>query len=69
MPSSRSGELRWKKLRACDWINCPKLMTRRNIAAAPGIATAIRSSHALAEASRWLIGQMPQVRAVSDGIS
>ena len=27
------------------------------------------ASQALAEASRWLIGQMPQMRAVIDGIS
>ena len=27
------------------------------------------SSQALAEASRWLTGQMPQMRAVMDGIS
>ena len=27
------------------------------------------ASQALAEASRWLTGQMPQMRAVMDGIS
>ena len=31
--------------------------------------TAMMASQALAEASRWLTGQMPQMRAVMDGIS
>ncbi len=31
--------------------------------------TLMMASQALAEASRWLIGQMPQMRAVIDGIS
>ena len=31
--------------------------------------TPMIASHALAEVSRWLIGQMPQMRAVIDGIS
>src|SRR5208337_603690 len=31
--------------------------------------TANSASHALAEAVRWLTGQMPQVRAISEGIS
>ena len=31
--------------------------------------TAMMASQALAEASRWLTGQMPQMRAVIDGIS
>jgi hypothetical protein len=31
--------------------------------------TAMMASQALDEASRWLTGQMPQMRAVIDGIS
>jgi hypothetical protein len=38
---------------------------RRCSTAAGGIATAWIASVAFAEASRWLTGQMPQVRAVS----
>ena len=34
-----------------------------------GGVTAMMASQALAEASRWLTGQMPQMRAVMDGIS
>ena len=39
------------------------------MAAVSGIGTARMASQALAEASRWLTGQMPQMRAISDGIS
>ena len=34
-----------------------------------GMRTAMIASQAFAEASRWLTGQMPQIRAVIDGIS
>jgi hypothetical protein len=34
-----------------------------------GMRTAMISSQALAEARRWLTGQMPQTRAMSEGIS
>ena len=69
MPSSRSGEERWKKLSACDCTNCPQCSSSRSIAAAAGISTAMIASHAFTEASRWLTGQMPQMRAVMPGIS
>ncbi len=39
------------------------------MAAVSGIFTARMASHALAEATRWLTGQMPQIRAISAGIS
>ncbi len=42
-------------------------MMRRSFSAVGGIRTASSSSHALAEAMRWLTGQMPQMRAISDG--
>ncbi len=35
----------------------------------PGICTAMMASQALTDASRWLTGQMPQMRAVIEGIS
>ena len=69
MPSSRSGEDRWKKLSACDCTICARFMMRRRRAAVGGMRTARMASQALAEAIRWLTGQMPQMRAMSDGIS
>ena len=69
MPRSRSGAERWKNDRACDCTNCAQWMSSRRLAAAAGMRTAMISSHALDEASRWLTGQMPQMRAVIDGIS
>ena len=69
MPSSRSGAERWKKLSACDctiWAQC---ISSRSLTAVAGMRTAMMASQALAEASRWLTGQMPQMRAVMDGIS
>ena len=68
-PRSRSGEERWKKLRACDCTIWARFMTLRSLTATGGMDTAMTSSHALAEAMRWLTGQMPQMRAMSDGIS
>ena len=44
-------------------------MTRRSRTAVGGMRTARIWSQALAEAIRWLTGQMPQMRAMSDGIS
>ena len=41
----------------------------RSMTAVGGGATAMMASQALAEASRWLTGQMPQMRAVMAGIS
>ncbi len=69
MPSSRSGEERWKKLRAWDCTNCARFITRRSLAPASGMRTASSASHALELAIRWLTGQMPQMRAVMAGIS
>ena len=68
-PSSRSGEDRWKNDSACDWVIWARFITRRSISAVGGIVTDSRWSQALFEARRWLTGQMPQVRAVSAGIS
>ncbi len=68
-PRSRSGEERWKKDSAWDWVSCARFMIRLSFTAVDGILTLSRSSHALFEASRWLTGQIPQVRAVSAGIS
>ena len=69
MPSSRSGAERWKNERACDWTNCAQWSSSRSLAAASGMRTAMIASQALDEASRWLTGQMPQMREVIDGIS
>ena len=69
MPSSRSGAERWKKLSACDCTICAQCTSSRSIAAAGRNRTAMMLSQALAEASRWLTGQMPQMRAVIAGIS
>ena len=69
MPRSRSGPLRWKNDSACDWTIWPRFMSRRSLVAAGGMVTARILSPALAEASKWLTGQMPQIRAVIPGIS
>ena len=68
-PNSRSGEERWKKERAFDWTIWPRLMTRRRSAPVGVGSTAMMSSTALAEATRWLTGQIPQMRAMRAGIS
>ena len=68
-PSSRSGAERWKKLSACDCTTWPQCMISRNFSASGGTRTLMIASHALADVIRWLIGQMPQMRAVIDGIS
>ncbi len=69
MPRSRSGAERWKKDSAWLWTNWAQWSSSRSFTAADGIRTAMISSQALDEASRWLTGQMPQIRAVIDGIS
>ncbi len=69
MPSSKSGAERWKKLSAWLCTNCPQCSNSRSRAAVSGICTAMMASQAFTEASRWLMGQMPQMRAVMDGIS
>ena len=48
---------------------CARFMMRRSFSAVSGMRTAMMSSQALLEASRWLTGQMPQMRAISAGIS
>ncbi len=68
-PSNRSGAERWKKLSAWLCTNCAKCTNWRSLTAVGGGATAIMASQALADASWWLIGQMPQMRAVMPGIS
>ena len=64
-----SGEERWKKLSACDCVIWPQCRSSRSFAAVGGMRTLMMASQALTEASRWLIGQMPQMRAVIAGIS
>ena len=68
-PNSRSGAERWKKLSAFDCTTWARFITRRRSAPAGGGCTARISSHALAEATRWLTGQIPQIRAMIEGIS
>ena len=68
-PNSRSGELRWKNESALLWTIWPRLITRRRSAPVGVGSTAMMSSTALDEAIRWLTGQMPQMRAISAGIS
>src|SRR4029450_12586473 len=68
-PKRRSGEDRWKKLSAWDWTTWARFMMRRRSMAVGGGSTARIWSQALAEAIRWLTGQMPQMRAISDGSS
>ena len=46
-----------------------RFISRRSFSAAGGIATARILSPVLAAASRWLTGQMPQIRAVIAAIS
>ena len=48
---------------------CARLIIRRSLTAVGGMLTASSASHALLEATRWLTGQMPQMRAISEGIS
>ena len=68
-PNSRSGDERWKNDSAFDWTIWPRLMIRRRSAPVGVGSTAMMSSTALAEAMRWLTGQIPQMRAMSAGIS
>ena len=49
-----------------NWAQCS---SSRSFDAASGMRTAMMASHAFTDASRWLTGQMPQMRAVIDGIS
>ena len=69
MPSSRSGADRWKNDSAWLCTICAMCSSSRSFAAVAGIRTAMIASHAFDEASRWLTGQMPQIRAVIEGIS
>ena len=69
MPSSRSGAERWKKLMACDCRICAQWSNSRSLRAVSGMRTAMIASQAFTAASRWLTGQMPQMRAVIAGIS
>jgi len=48
IPKRRSGDDKWKKLKACDWTSCARFMRRRSFAAVGGISTASNASHALA---------------------
>jgi hypothetical protein len=68
-PNSRSGDERWKNESAFDWTICPRFMIRRRSAPVGVGSTAMMSSTALADATRWLTGQIPQMRAMSAGIS
>ena len=68
-PNRRSGDERWKKLSAFDWTIWARFITRRRSAPVGGGSTARISSHALDEAIRWLTGQIPQMRAMIEGIS
>ena len=68
-PNRRSGDERWKKLSAFDWTIWARFITRRRSAPVGGGSTARISSHAFDEAIRWLTGQMPQMRAMIEGIS
>ena len=68
-PSSRSGAERWKKLRAWRLHELRAVDQLAQLQPAGRRRTAMMASQALAEASRWLTGQMPQMRAVMDGIS
>ena len=51
-PSSRSGALMWKKLRACDWTICARFINRRSFSADGGMRTARMASPVLAEQSK-----------------
>ena len=48
---------------------CPRFISRRSLSAAGGMFTAMMASPALAEASKWLTGQIPHIRGVMPGIS
>ena len=48
---------------------CPMCSNTRSAVAAGGISTPKIASQALADASWWLTGQMPQMRCVMIGIS
>ncbi len=37
IPSSRSGDDRWNRLRACDWVTCASPKMRRSLSAVGGI--------------------------------
>jgi hypothetical protein len=52
-----------KKLSAWLCTIWPRFIRRRNLSAAGGMLTAMMASPALADASVWLTGQMPQMRA------
>ena len=69
MPSSRSGAERWKNESAWDCTIWAQWSSSRSFAAVAGMRTAMMASQALEEASRWLTGQMPQMRDVMAGIS
>ena len=70
MPSSRSGAERWKKLSACDCTNLRAVdQLAQQLRRRGGMRTAMMASQAFDDASRWLTGQMPQMRAVMAGIS
>ncbi len=68
-PNSRSGDERWKNESALLWTIWPRLITRRRSAPVGVGSTAMMSSTALLLATRWLTGQMPQMRAMRAGIS
>src|SRR5450830_690595 len=68
-PNRRSGDERWKNDSAFDWTIWPRLMIRRRSTPVGGGSTARMSSTALADAMRWLTGQIPQMRDMSAGIS
>jgi hypothetical protein len=67
--SSRSGAEKWENLSAYDCTICAQWISSRGFTAASGSVTAIMASHTLADASRWLAGQMPQILAVVDGLN
>ena len=69
IPSNRSGAERWKNESACDCTNWAQWSSSRSLAAAAGMRTAMIASQAFDDASRWLTGQIPQMRAVIEGIS
>src|SRR5581483_6298150 len=48
---------------------CARFSTRRSMTPAGGASTASSASPAFDDATRWLTGQMPQIRAMRAGIS
>ena len=52
-----------------DCTNWPQCKSSRSSAAVSGMRTLMMASQAFDDASRWLTGQIPQMRAVIDGIS